>query len=44
MISLPLLTPKTAIFGFINEIENNVYKIANQTLNYTFTKVEKEVP
>ena len=26
-ISLPILTPQTAIFGFINGIENSVYKI-----------------
>ena len=26
-ISLPILTPQTAIFGFINGIETNVYKI-----------------
>ena len=31
-ISLPILTPQTAIFGFINEIENNVYKIKNHIL------------
>ena len=29
-ISLPILTPQTVIFGFINGIENNVYKNANQ--------------
>ena len=28
-ISLPILTPQTAIFGFISGIENNVYKIKN---------------
>ena len=28
-ISLPILTPQTAIFGFTNGIENNVYKITN---------------
>ena len=31
-ISLPILTPQTAIFGFINGIENNVYKIKNHIL------------
>ena len=31
-ISLPILTPQTAIFGFINGIENNVYKIKNHML------------
>ena len=31
-ISLPILTPQTAILGFINGIENNVYKIANHIL------------
>ena len=31
-ISLPVLTPQTAIFGFINGIENNVYKIKNHIL------------
>ena len=31
-ISLPILTPQTAIFGFINGIENSVYKIKNQML------------
>ena len=29
---LPILTPQTAIFGFINWIENNVYKITNRIL------------
>ena len=28
-ISLSILTPQTAIFGFISGIENNVYKIKN---------------
>ena len=28
-ISLPILTPQTVIFGFINGIENSVYKITN---------------
>ena len=28
-ISFPILTPQTAIFGFINGIENSVYKITN---------------
>ena len=32
MISLPILTPQTTIFDFINEIENNVYKITNHIL------------
>ena len=44
--SLPILTPQTVIFGFVNRIENNVYKrqITNfQSLNYTSAKVEKEV-
>ena len=31
-ISLRILTPQTAIFGFINGIENNVYKITNHIL------------
>ena len=31
-ISLPILTPQTAIFGFINRIENSVYKITNHIL------------
>ena len=31
-ISLPILTPQTAIFGFINGIENSVYKIINHVL------------
>ena len=31
-ISLPILTPQTAIFGFINGIENNVYKITSHIL------------
>ena len=31
-ISRPILTPQTAIFGFINGIENNVYKIKNHIL------------
>ena len=31
-ISLPILTPKTAIFGFTNGIESNVYKIINHIL------------
>ena len=31
-ISLPILTPQTAIFGFINGIENSVYKITNYIL------------
>ena len=31
-ISLPILTPQTAIFGFIIGIENNVYKIKNHIL------------
>ena len=31
-ISLPILTPQTVIFGFINGIENNVYKITNHIL------------
>ena len=31
-ISLPILTPQTAIFGFTNAIENNVYKITNHIL------------
>ena len=29
---LPILTPQTAIFGFINWIENSVYKITNRIL------------
>ena len=31
-ISLTILTPQIAIFGFINGIENSVYKIANHML------------
>ena len=31
-ISVPILTPQTAIFGFINGIENSVYKITNYIL------------
>ena len=31
-IFLPVLTPQTAIFGFSNGIENNVYKIENHIL------------
>ena len=31
-ISLPVLTPQTTIFGFINGIENSVYKITNHIL------------
>ena len=31
-IYLSILTPQTAIFGFINGIENNVYKIKNHIL------------
>ena len=31
-ISLPILTPQTVIFGFINGIENSVYKITNHIL------------
>ena len=31
-ISLPILTPQTVIFGFINGIENNVNKITNHIL------------
>ena len=31
-ISRPILTPQTAIFGFINGIENSVYKITNHIL------------
>ena len=31
-ISLPILTPQTAVFGFIKVIENNVYKITNHIL------------
>ena len=31
-ISLPILTPQTVIFGFINRIENSVYKIRNYIL------------
>ena len=31
-ISLPILMPQTAIFGFPNGIENNVYKITNHIL------------
>ena len=30
--SLPILTPQTAIFGFINGIEINAYKIKNHIL------------
>ena len=31
-ISLSILAPQTAIFGFINGTENNVYKITNHIL------------
>ena len=31
-ISLLILTPQTAIFGFISGIENSVYKITNHIL------------
>ena len=31
-ISFPILTPQTAIFGFANKIEDNVYKITNHIL------------
>ena len=31
-ISLPMLTPQSAFFGFIYGIENNVYKITNHIL------------
>ena len=31
-ISLPIWTPQTAIFGFINGTENSVYNIANHIL------------
>ena len=31
-ILLPILTPHTAIFGFINRIEKSVYKMTNHTL------------
>ena len=31
-ISLPILTPQTPIFGFINGIEKTVYKITNHIL------------
>ena len=31
-MSLPILTLQTVIFGFINGIENNVYKITNRIL------------
>ena len=33
MISLPILTRQATIFDFINEIENNVYKITNHILS-----------
>ena len=39
-ISLPILTPQTAIFGFINGIENNVYKIKNQIL-HVYKSIER---
>ena len=31
-ISLPILTPQTASFGFINGIEKSAYKITNHIL------------
>ena len=31
-IPLPILTPQRAIFGFINRIENNMYKVTNHIL------------
>ena len=43
-ISLPILKPQTTILGFINGIENSVYKITNhKSLNYKSKKVEKDV-
>ena len=38
-ISLSILTPPTAVFGFINGIENNVYKIKNHIL-FIFFKLD----
>ena len=32
-ISFPILTPQTAIFGFINAIGNSAYKITNHILS-----------
>ena len=32
-ISFPIVTPQTAIFGFINAIENSAYKITNHILS-----------
>ena len=32
MLSLPILTPQTAIFGFINVIENSAYETTNYIL------------
>ena len=32
LISLPIPTQQTAIFGFVNGIESNVYKNSNNTL------------
>ena len=46
-ISFPTLTPQTAIFGFINGIENSVYKIKNDILlifKLHFYKSRESVP
>ena len=44
-ISLPILTPQTAIFAFINGIENSIYKITNHILSifklYVYKSREK---
>ena len=47
-ISLPKLTPPTAIYGFINGIENNVCKIINHIILifklHFYKNREREVP
>ena len=41
-ISLPILTPHTTNFGFINRIENSVYKITNHILLiFKLTRLQK---
>ena len=47
-ISLPILTPPTAIYGFINGIEKNVCKIINHIILifklHLYKNREREVP
>ena len=40
-IFLPIPTPQTAIFGFANGIENNVFKITNHILSIFKLHVSK---